>query len=319
MKTKTNKVFRICGIIAAFIITLMIIFKDARSELFTVLSASLGATIFFAVSYYFFQNEKDSKQKVPVVYKYIFYGISLPILIFTVEYTRDIGEGLLYQGSRVLLGLEVFYILFSWAFNHFKKINDLKNEKTTAELILLKEQINPHFFFNSLNSLYSLIKKDPDAAQNYVLKLSDMIRFTVYEGKKDTVSLKDEITYLKNYIDLNISRYHKEIDIQFNQHIENNSLQVAPLLFIILLENAFKHGVEKLTNEAFVHINFSQSENEIYFEIKNNFDEEIENSVPGIGIENLKNRLNLIYKDNYTFNTSKDKNVYCASVKINLV
>ena len=314
----TNKVFKVSGIISVGIIILMIIFKDAKSELYTVLSASLGATIFFAISYYFFQSEKDSKQKIPVLYKYIFYGISLPVLVFTVEYTREIGEGLIYRGSRVLLGLEVFYILTSWILNHFRKIKELKNEKTTAELILLKEQINPHFFFNTLNSLYSLIKKDPDAAQDYVLKLSNMIRFTVYEGKKEAVTLKDEINYLENYIDLNVTRYHKKIDIQFNKHIENECTQIAPLLYIILLENAFKHGVEKLTDDAFVHIDFSQSENEIYFEIKNNFDEKAAENNPGIGIENLKNRLELLYKNKYDFQTSKDKNVYCTSLKINL-
>jgi sensor histidine kinase YesM len=314
----TKKVFRTSGFLSVGIIILMVIFKDAKSELFTVLSASLGATIFFSISYYFFQNEKDTKQKIPILYKYIFITISLPTLIFIVDYTEEIGEGIIYQLSRVLLGIEIFYILFTWIFTHFRKLKELKNEKTTAELVLLKEQINPHFFFNSLNSLYSLIKKDPDKAQEYVLKLSDMIRFTVYEGKKDTVSIKDEITYLKNYIDLNVSRYHKKIDIQFNNHIENDCTQIAPLLYIILLENAFKHGVEILTDNAFVHIDFSQSENEVYFEIKNNFDDQNTENTPGIGIENLKNRLELLYKNNYDFQVSTNKNVYCTSLKINL-
>ena len=314
----TTKVFKVCGITSVAIIVLMIIFKDAKSELFTFLSASLGMTIFFAVSYYFFQNEKETKPKIPLIYKYIFYGISLPMLVFLVEYTREVGDGLLHQGSRVLLGLEVLYILFSWIFNHFKKINQLKNEKTTAELVLLKEQINPHFFFNSLNSLYSLIKKDPDAAQEYVLKLSDMIRFTVYDGKKDTVAIKDELTYLKNFIDLNVTRYHKTIDIQFNEHIENPTTQIPTLLFIILVENAFKHGVEKKTKDAFVHINISQSEDEMYFEITNNFEVDSRKEKPGIGIQNLKNRLNLLFENNYSFDVDIDNDVYCASIKINV-
>ena len=314
----TNKVFKTSGFLSIGIIILMIIFKDAQSELPTFLSLSLGGVILFSILYFLFEQEKNIKSKIPVVYKYIFYGISLPILIATIHFTRDIGEGFIFQCSRILLAIEIFYIIFSSIYNHIKKIKDLKSEKTTAELILLKEQINPHFFFNSLNSLYSLIKTNPDKAQAYVLKLSDMIRFTVYEGKKDTVSLKDEITYLKNYIDLNVSRYHKNIDIQFNNHIENDCTQIAPLLFIILLENAFKHGVEILTDNAFVHINFSQSENEIYFEIKNNFDEQATKQTPGIGIENLKNRLDLLYKNKYDLNVSIDKNVYCTSLKINL-
>ena len=314
----TNKVFKTSGFLSIGIIILMVIFKDAQSELPIFLSISLGGVILFSILYFLFEQESNSKSKIRVVYKYIFYGISLPILIFTVDYTEEIGEGFIFQSSRVLLAIEIFYIIFSSIYNHMKKIKDLKSEKTTAELILLKEQINPHFFFNSLNSLYSLIKTDPDKAQTYVLKLSDMIRFTVYEGKKETVSLKDEITYLKNYIDLNVSRYHKNIDIQFNNHVENDCTQIAPLLFIILLENAFKHGVEILTDNAFVHINFSQSEDEVYFEIKNNFDEQAAKQTPGIGIENLKNRLDLLYKNKYDLNVSIDKNVYCTSLKINL-
>ena len=314
----TNKVFKVSGITSVAIIILMIIFKDAKSELFTFLSASLGMTIFFAVSYYFFQSEKETKPKIPLTYKYIFYGFSLPLLVFLVQYTKDGSDGLLHQGSRVLLGLEVLYILFSWIFNHFRKINQLKDEKTKAELILLKEQINPHFFFNTLNSLYSLIKIDPDAAQEYVLKLSDMIRFTVYDGKKDTVAIKDEITYLKNYIDLNVTRYHKTIDIQFNEHIENPTTQIPTLLFIILVENAFKHGVEKKTEDAFVHINISQSENEVYFEVINNLDINPADEKPGIGIQNLKNRLNLLFENKHSFDINIDNDVYCTSIKINI-
>ena len=317
MMTST-KVFRTSGFLSVGIIILMVIFKDAKSELPTFLSLSLGGVILFSILYFLFEQEKNTKSKIPVLYKYIFYGISLPVLISIVNITKDTGKGFLFESSRVLLGIVIFYLIFSSIYNHLKKIKDLKSEKTSAELILLKEQINPHFFFNSLNSLYSLIKKDPDKAQEYVLKLSDMIRFTVYEGKKDTVSIKDETTYLKNYIDINVSRYHKNIDIQFNDHIENDCTQIAPLLYIILLENAFKHGVEKLTDDAFVHIDFSQSENEIYFEIKNNFDEKAAENNPGIGIENLKNRLELLYKNKYDFQTSKDKNVYCTSLKINL-
>jgi len=314
----TKKIFRTSGFLSIGIIILMVIFKDAKSELPAFLSLSLGGVILFSILYFLFEQEKNTQSKIPVLYKYIFYGISLPVLISIVNLTKDTGKGFIFESSRILLAIEVFYLIFSSIYNHLKKIKDLKNEKTTAELILLKEQINPHFFFNSLNSLYSLIKKDPDKAQEYVLKLSDMIRFTVYEGKKETVSLKDEIMYLKNYIYLNVSRYHKNIDIQFNDHIENTNTQIAPLLYIILLENAFKHGVEILTDNAFVHINFSQSENEIYFEIKNNFDDQTPKNIPGIGIENLKNRLDLLYKNKYDFQVSTNKNVYCTSLKINL-
>ena len=140
--------------------------------------------------------------------------------------------------------------------------------------MLLKNQINPHFFFNTLNNLYSLIKKDADAAQDYVLKLSDLMRFTIYDSGKESVKLKDEVSYLINFIDLQTARYHKDIDVNFEKTIKNSDTSVAPLLFIILLENAFKHGVERATENAFVHIKLIEDDSKVSFTVKNNYDAE---------------------------------------------
>lgn len=310
-----KKVVSLSAIISVIIIVLMNYYKHAESEIFTVLSALLGATIFFALSYYLFSTERIKTKSKTTKYQYLFYGITLPLLIYGVETTRE-SEGFNHNFVRILLALEIFYMIFSWVFSKWKNIQILKNEKAKAELSLLKNQINPHFFFNSLNCLYSLIKKDPDHAQEYVLKLSDMIRFTVYEGEKEKVTLADELTYLKNYIDLNVTRYHKSIDVKFTDTIQNPQKQIAPLLFIILLENAFKHGVEKLTDDAFVHLSLTEDNDSITFEIKNNFDTDIENTDSGIGLENLKNRLELIYPNKHKLTISQDKSIYYASLEI---
>lgn len=310
-----KKVFTASAIISAIIIVLMVVFRHAESELFTVLSASLGGTIFFALSFYLFSTEKIKTNHKTTKYKYIFYGISIPLLVFGVETTREI-EGFMHNIVRVLLALELFYLVFSWVFTKWNNIQTLKNEKAKAELSLLKDQINPHFFFNTLNCLYALIKKDQDQAQEYVLKLSDMIRFTVYEGNKEKVTLADELTYLKNYIDLNVTRYHKTIDIKFTDIIQNGQRQVAPLLFIILLENAFKHGVEKLTDNAFVHLSLVEDEDSLTFEVKNNFENDVDSTNQGIGLNNLKKRLELLYPNKYKFETSNDKYVYYTSLQI---
>ena len=130
----------------------------------------------------------------------------------------------------------------------------IESKKTKAELSLLKSQINPHFFFNTLNNLYGLILEKSDDAPNVVLKLSDIMRYTIYMGKEDVIPLKDEIEYLKNYIELHKIRYQKRVDIVFN-HSQEMNCQIAPLLFIIPLENAFKHGVESLTKDAYINVN----------------------------------------------------------------
>ena len=144
----------------------------------------------------------------------------------------------------LLLGLGIF-----WLLKQLISIHTLKKEKTATELMLIKSQVSPHFFFNMLNNLYGLIGKDPKKGQELILKLSDMMRYSIYEGEKDLVTLQEEVDYLKNYIELHKMRYHKKIDVSFNCQIEDD-YRVMPLLFIILLENAFKHGVERLRDEA---------------------------------------------------------------------
>lgn len=208
------------------------------------------------------------------------------------------------------------YVIFSWVFRQWKSIKKLKNEKAIAELALLKNQINPHFFFNTLNNLYSLIKNDPDTAQSYVLKLSDMMRFTIYKGKEEMVTIEDEVTYLSNFIELQTARYHKKIEIDFQQNIKNKKTLIPPLLFIILLENAFKHGVETLVDNAFIHIALEENEHRIVFSIKNNFDLDELSNTGGIGLKNLKDRLHLVYPNAHNLAFKNEDNTYFAKLEL---
>lgn len=224
--------------------------------------------------------------------------------------------------SFVMFGLLFFtsmIILFTrWLFRQIIFILRLKKEKKQAELMHLKSQVNPHFFFNTLNNLYGLIEEDKGKAQELVLKLSDMMRYSIYEGQKDLVSLQEEIAYLQGYIQLHEMRYHKTIAIQFNINVENDQIQIMPLLFIILLENAFKHGVENLRKDAYVTINLKGTNSEISFEIENNFDAEELAKTPGIGLTNLKRRLELSYPKQYNLQTSIVENVYKAVLNLSI-
>ena len=145
-----------------------------------------------------------------------------------------------YDGTIVNLIIACVLLLFIlWAFEQWKWLKTLKAEKTNVELALLKSQINPHFFFNTLNNLYGLTMEKSDKAPEVVLKLSEMMRYTIYEGKKEVVPIREEIKYLENYITLQQLRYQKTVDIRFEQSLDKE-YEIAPLLFIILLENAFK-------------------------------------------------------------------------------
>ncbi|WP_299307021.1 sensor histidine kinase [uncultured Psychroserpens sp.] len=215
-----------------------------------------------------------------------------------------------------LLMFPIPVIFFIWIYEQWKWFNTLKSEKAKAELELLKTQVNPHFLFNTLNNLYALTVKQSEKAPEMILKLSDMMRYTIYEGKNERVPLSEEIDYLKNHIALHEIRHKKNVSIEFEHNILPAD-EIAPLLFIILLENAFKHGVEKLTSDAYVIIVLHSDKNQIYFSVENNYEIPSENNNKGIGIENLKRRLLLIYPDSHKLTINQTTSTYKVELTIN--
>ena len=182
----------------------------------------------------------------------------------------------------------------------------------------MKSQINPHFFFNMLNNLYGLVAKDSQKAQALILKLSDMMRYSIYDGQKSSVTIAEEVAYLKNYIELHKMRYHKEINVKFNTNIYDENVEIVPLLFINLLENAFKHGVENLYDNAFVAIDLTTNKNEIIFTVENNFDPESISETKGIGLKNLKRRLELIYPKKHSLSFKSMDEIYTSQLTLQL-
>ncbi len=281
----------------------------------------------YMLAYYLVQKTSLKLYWTQKTDKVIAFFAILASLVFGINIANKIDEELpsywvsngniwLVDVFAVIILIMFLYVIFSWVFKQWKSIQKLKNEETIAELALLKNQINPHFFFNTLNNLYALIKNDPDTAQDYVLKLSDMMRFTIYKGKEEMVSLQEEVTYLSNFIELQTARYHKKIEIDFQQNIENHETLIPPLLFIILLENAFKHGVESLVDNAFIHLELKENERRIVFSITNNYDSDEISKIDGIGLENLKERLSLLYPNAHTLTYRNDPNTYFTTLEL---
>ena len=247
----------------------------------------------------------------------VFYTPLLSYFIYLRLFSGDLEAYLKIKSEFPLyiffLPIPILFLL--WIFEQWKWVQNLKAEKSKTELSLLRAQINPHFFFNTLNNLYALTIKNSKQAPDVILKLSDMMRYTIYEGEKETVKLGDEIEYLNNYIELHKIRYKKTVEITFKHEIDTN-LSLAPLLFIILLENAFKHGIETLTENAFIHINLYEDDDFIHFIIENNFDPKEISEAKGIGLTNLKRRLALIYPKKHELIVDKTKNTYKATLKI---
>lgn len=243
-----------------------------------------------------------------------FIGMTILIMIFNDVF----GEEDAFIVFSLFFFMTMAVVVTRWLFFQVKSILKLKKEKKQAELLHLKSQVNPHFFFNMLNNLYGLVEKDTGKAQQLILSLSDLMRYSIYEGQNDKVILDEEIVYLENYIKLHKMRYHKTIDIQFDIEVADKNVKVMPLLFIILLENAFKHGVENLREGAFVFIKLVSSKSQIEFEIENNFDPEELKESNGIGLRNLKRRLELMYPDKHELNFLVDGDIYKAQLMLQI-
>ncbi len=205
-----------------------------------------------------------------------------------------------------------------WMYEQWRWLKTLKAEKGKAELALLKSQINPHFFFNTLNNLYGLVVEKSDQAPDVVLKLSDMMRYTIYDGREELVPVKNEIEYLENYIELHKIRYQKKVEIVFTHEVEDG-LMVAPLLFIILLENSFKHGVEKMRQNAFIHLRMASKGKQLSFTIENGIDETNSRTKKGIGLENLKKRLAYLYPSRHRLLIEESESTYCVQLNLELL
>lgn len=223
----------------------------------------------------------------------------------------------IYPILVTLVSLPVI-ILIEWNRKEMK-LKELQKQKSDAELSMLKQQINPHFFFNTLNNLYALSLAKSDEAPSTILKLSKLMRFVIYNGQKELVSLEEEVDYINDYIDLQQIRLKQNVDIQFDIKIENPTLQIPPLLFIILIENAFKHGISSSEKDGFIHILLETTENTLIFKCENSVDmESIKVSEKGIGIENLKKRLAIHFSDRYNLKIEESDIKYSAELTLDL-
>ena len=219
------------------------------------------------------------------------------------------------NGIFNFIALPIPFFMILWFFEKWKWVKSLEAAKEDAELALLKSQINPHFFFNTLNNLHALAVKKSDDTPEVILKLSELMRYTIYEGENDRVSLQTEVDCLNNYIDLHKIRHKRNVDIRFESAI-SEELKVTPLLFVTLLENAFKHGVETVNEGAFIHMKLVAEKEEIIFTVKNSFERKSGDQEKGIGLKNLKKRLELIYPDRHQLNIVQTDDIFAVTLSI---
>ncbi len=197
------------------------------------------------------------------------------------------------------------------------QIVSLEKEKTQAELDLLKQQINPHFLFNTLNNLYSLSLHHSEKTPDSILQLSDLMRYVIYKGKEETVRLEEEIRYIEDFMDLQKIRLKQPLDFRFDKEITDPYLNIAPLLLIVFIENAFKHGIETAEATAFLHLTLKSDQHRLHFICINSF-EKPNDKEEGIGLQNLRKRLELLYPGKHLLRTEVKNHTFNAELQITL-
>ena len=215
----------------------------------------------------------------------------------------------------------IIKIVSDWV-KHQRERNDLQTQNMQSELRFLKSQINPHFLFNTLNNLYALTLKKSDKAPEIVVKLSEMMRYMLYECNEKQVPLSKEVKYIQNYLDLEALRQGKEVEIHFDVYGEVSNQQIAPLMFIPFLENSFKHGLNHHINQGYVDIRLDVEPQKVRLRIENSKPD----SMPlpehprsgGIGLVNVRRRLNILYPQAHQLNIESEPNSYAVDLKIEL-
>ncbi|MCP9752614.1 sensor histidine kinase [Ferruginibacter sp. HRS2-29] len=231
-----------------------------------------------------------------------------------------------YHAKR--LGYTVHYMmihLFGVAFLAYfinsarqnEQLRALKEQQLISELTYLKAQIQPHFFFNTLNNIYSLALLKAEETAPLVARLAEMMRYILYKADERLVLLKDEVAFIRNYVEIENIRYRSAINIKFDVQGIDEKSQISPLLLLPFIENAFKHGVQEEEKEGYVNIIICKVEQELILEVKNSI-AKTRGSNGGIGLENVKKRLEILYHTKYKLEMHNDGEFYHVSLTLQM-
>ena len=202
-----------------------------------------------------------------------------------------------------------------------QKIKEMEAARAQAELYNLRSQLNPHFMLNTLNNIYALTAIDQKRAQDAIQQLSKLLRHMLYDNQEAEVLLQDELQFLDNYVNLMKIRLPQNVDVKLEKDVDDPNTKVAPLLFISLVENAFKHGVSPM-KYSFIHIRVSQKGKDLCFTIENSNHPKsgMDRSGHGIGLQQVQKRLDLSYPERYEWiqGPTEDGKNYLSTIKIKL-
>ena len=278
---------------------------NRKRILFYLFSLAIIIIFFTWINYNFF--EKWSAKIFPDYFFISYFTFREIILFFSV-----------YIIISTLMKLSKSWFLVSGL---QKELLEKEKQKTEVELKALKAQINPHFFFNTLNSIYSMALDKDDRLPGTVLQLSDLMRYFLYVSRDNFIPLEKEMAVLDNYIGLQKIRSDSKLNFEIKRSGEINGQQIAPLLLITFLENAFKHGAKGSSERSFIFLNTIIEKNKLIFSIENNkgwVDEIKTDEYNGLGLENVKRQLELLYPGKHSLKISNEQNSFKVQLELNL-
>ncbi len=205
-----------------------------------------------------------------------------------------------------------------------KKQQELQKEKLETELKFLKSQFNPHFLFNTINSIFVLINKNTEMASESLVKFSGLLRYQLYECNADVIPLKNELSYIKSFIELESLRQNNDFHLEETYPEHTNNLLIAPFVLIPFIENAFKHVTEDEHQNKWMHIQIQIQDKKLVFNVSNSSRHNMNGSLindtiyKGLGLKNVRRRLDLLYSDNYQLHITKLKDSYAVTLEVNL-
>ena len=299
-----------------------------------VFNVGFYAAIFYLNMYYIFPAYlNDKKLHWHIGYLLLVSIILTPIKTFTLftlssgipgsQYFFVSNQYFIFLSNFfVSIGSSIYFALLDWL-NTQKAKQELLNRNLQTELNFLRTQINPHFLFNTLNSLYALTLKKSEQAPEMVLKLSEMMRYMLYECNERMVPLCNELHYIENYLEMEKLRHGSKVQINMITEGDCDDMKIPPLLFIPFIENSFKHGVNPSLGGAIIEIYFKVDNSSVLMEVLNTKAEksnilDAKKKSGGIGLENVKRRLSLLFSENYCLEITNNMDRYKVKLEINL-
>ena len=295
-----------------------------------LLSWLLRSIIIFYISYWYFTHYFSLKNLIThlfafillatlgVLFRYFVDEMIIAPIINNWSFGKNASLGIYFGkdfNSQLLLVLCSF--LLKCIQDYFKS-EAIKTEKITMELAYLKSQINPHFLFNTMNNLYGLSLSEPEKTPDVILKISEMMRYMLYESNEEKVLLTKEIEYLNSYIELEKIRYEGQTFVDFTVEGNTNNKLIAPLLLISFVENIFKHGdIQNSKNQVVISLKIE--ENQLTFKQKNAVSIREKDKMGGLGLKNVERRLFLLYPDKYTLHIKTENGIYESELTLKLL